>query len=187
MTFKLVQVFFYFKRRRRRKKTSQDPHLPPLLHTTAKLWETVVCSHCLFPHLPHMLQPFHAGLHFHCAITRALAKITNDSYASKSHITNRVTNLKLDFMISMPGQSTYYSCFPPGCADVGKMLSEPWSPFPCGIQRQTPIPCHNSRINQRQFTAAERRCHKSEHFITQMKLMGHQLFTLISFFPFISS
>lgn len=31
------------------------------------------------------------------------------------------------------------------------------------------------RINQRQFIADEERCPKSEHFITQMKLMGHKL------------
>lgn len=127
-----------------------------------------------------MLQPFHVGVHLHCHTPRAQANITSDPHASKSHILNRVANLKLDFMISMSGQSSP----PPGCADVGKMLSEPWSPFACGSQRQTPIPHHNSRINQRQFTAEEI-CHKSEHFITQMKLMRHKLFTLISFFPLV--
>lgn len=101
-------------------------------------------------------------------------------HVSKLCILNRVSSPKLDFMIYM--SAACCSCCPPGWTDVGKLPLSLGFPLPACIQRWTSITCHNSRMKTRDTADKETEVLNQKDLIHQMKLMGNQLFTLISFF-----
>lgn len=107
----------------------------------------------------------------------AQAKITHVSL-NPIYEPVRVANLKVDFMIYTA--TTCYSCLPPGCAAVGKLLSESWFPSACCTQGRTSVTCHNSRMSKRELLLMKREVINQKD-LTQMKFIGNQLFILISF------
>lgn len=63
-------------------------------------------------------------------------------------------------------------CFPPGCPDIGELLSKPWFSFACCTQRCTTVTCSKSRTNETDFSADEERCHKAEKLINSSETDG---------------
>ena len=123
----------------------------------------------------------HSGLVFtHIMPPKRLKLRSPMIHVSKLCILNRVSSPKLDFMIYM--SAACCSCCPPGWTDVGKLPLSLGFPLPACIQRWTSITCHNSRMKTRDTADKETEVLNQKDLIHQMKLMGNQLFTLISFF-----